>query len=946
MASAVFLSFGTIGCGGDSDNGNPGGGDTPLVPPAIKVDVVLFIGQSNMAGRGDSSAATVVQEGHAYEFRAISDPTKLYPLTEPFGINENNPNSGVSEDKKTGSLVSAFCESYFGATHTPIIAVSCSKGGEKISFFDTHTAAYDDAVSRVRAAKDWLTDENQTDFELRNTYAVWLQGESDADAGTPAETYTATLDRILKGFKRDIDAEQTFIIPIGGYNDNEYAVKTKYNTIRTAQIMFAENSVEATVVSTRLFDLYPYGYMKDKFHYTQAGYEIVGKDAGANAGYFAINGKKPRCDTFYNDGRQMARDGAWHESNGRVVIPASAALEQTEYASFTSNGSQNKTLYSWKRSEGGLDGITQTPNAGATWNINYAFSQAPQVHYTFETDEPGRYYLYMLTSHADTNSNSVFAAVDDGELIECGNTTYGNGKWLKDSGWYFDIALAGRHTVTLYVREDGVTLNQIVLTKNAAEQVTEGQPLAVDYRDEHDGNGAYIETNGKLVIELADALENSGYAYNSSGTSLSVAGEFKWERSAGYDGVQIMPNSGVQWATGNIAPKLSYRAEFSTPGDYYVMMYTSYRDTGSDSVYISIDDGELVGYLSYIATGVGKWMANSTWKINVPYAGTHTINVFAREDGAVLHKLRLSVEAEVSKDPISSPRMATDENYVSTEKYAVSRVADNMAELHFVGGGEYDLYVAARAVHGGSLTVDRDGNTETVAVPSGTSGWIKAADIEAEQGTLQFGIEANGDAEVAYAYAVRKDADKTGLETLFIGDSYTSKIAWRNFDRQMSDLEAESIGIGGTKVDLWQTYSADVAIYAPQNLVIHIGVNDINGGIGGSDCGNSIVKLIRIYKKMLPNTKIFYVSICDNEMYAPGNSSGNPEKWSHYATSNGIVKQFADDTDGVYFIDFASEMKEKGPQMQTQFRDRLHLSDEGYALFSDVIKKAVLQANS
>ena len=73
------------------------------------MDLILFIGQSNMAGRGDSSKATVVETGHAYEFRAISKPTRLFSLREPFGVNENNAESGVSEGTKTGSMVFAFC---------------------------------------------------------------------------------------------------------------------------------------------------------------------------------------------------------------------------------------------------------------------------------------------------------------------------------------------------------------------------------------------------------------------------------------------------------------------------------------------------------------------------------------------------------------------------------------------------------------------------------------------------------------------------------------------------------------------------------------------------------------------------------------------------------------------------------------------------------------------
>ena len=59
---------------------------------ADTVDLVMFMGQSNMAGRGTASEAPVVPKGYGYEFRAISDPTKLYDIVEPFGVNENNAN--------------------------------------------------------------------------------------------------------------------------------------------------------------------------------------------------------------------------------------------------------------------------------------------------------------------------------------------------------------------------------------------------------------------------------------------------------------------------------------------------------------------------------------------------------------------------------------------------------------------------------------------------------------------------------------------------------------------------------------------------------------------------------------------------------------------------------------------------------------------------------------
>ncbi|MBQ7355645.1 MAG: hypothetical protein IJW62_09015 [Clostridia bacterium] len=809
----------------------PDSSDQPDLPVTVEppatgegVDLVLFIGQSNMAGRGTASAATKVQEGHAYEFRAISDPTKLYPLTEPFGVKENNASSGVTENKKTGSMVSAFCESYYAATKTPIVAVSCSKGGEKISFFDTTTKVYADAISRMKAAKDFLQKEYEggnTDLKLRNVFVVWLQGESDGDAGTSAASYTKALDRIVKGFKEDIGAAQTFIIPIGTYNGGDGARKAKYNTIRDAQILYCKDSADASVISLQTVDLYRYGYMKDEFHFKQEGYEILGKDAGTNMAYFVENGKKPDCRNYYEGDDTLRTNGAWQEKNGKVVIPASAAMELSTYASY-STANQNA---SWaKHTGGGFDGIRQSNSTGANWpNITYAFFSAPQVHYTVHITKPGRYYLYLFTSYPDDAGNSVYASMDDGDLIECATADFGVGRWLKNESWYFDIDKAGDHTITLYAREDGVILNQIMLSQSKTEAVTDGKEQTVSARGTYETHGIFREEGGSVTIDLSTALENGKYAYSTTGKANNIAEPFVWERSAGYNGVQVYPDKGVQWATNNISPRLSYQVEFTTPGTYYVQLYTSFKDAAADSVYIAVNNGAIVNCMNAIAVGPGKWQGDATWKITIPYAGVHTINIFPREDGAILHTLRLTREPE-------------------------------------------------------------------------------------------------------------------SVETLIIGDSYTGKTSWRDLDEQTASIGGSSIGISGTKVDLWSGNVNLLKYYDPQNIVIHIGVNDINGGIGGTACGNSIVSLIQKIQTALPDAKIFYVSICDN--------TANSGKWGDYKTSNGIVKAFADKTDGVYYIDFASVMKTEGPKMTNGgFRDGLHLNEEGYVLFSKIICEAVSKSN-
>lgn len=86
------------------------------------VDLIFFMGQSNMAGRGDAALAPAVTPGMGYEYRAVTDPAQLHPLAEPFGVNENDP-TGVNEPgMKTGSMVSAFVNACTAKTGVAIMA--------------------------------------------------------------------------------------------------------------------------------------------------------------------------------------------------------------------------------------------------------------------------------------------------------------------------------------------------------------------------------------------------------------------------------------------------------------------------------------------------------------------------------------------------------------------------------------------------------------------------------------------------------------------------------------------------------------------------------------------------------------------------------------------------------------------------------------------------------
>lgn len=245
-------------------------------------DLIMFMGQSNMAGRGvpcerwPQPAARCRREA-GYEFRAISDPTKLYYIEEPFGVNENNP-SGINEPgKKTGSLASAFVNAYYETSGVPVIVVSASKGGSKIVSWQGNEDYLTDAIERLKKAEEYCKDNN---IAIRHRFMVWCQGESDGDAGTSAEVYR---EMFLNMFHKMQAAgiEKCILIIIGEYNG---AGDVDYSIIRNVQLRIAEENPDVVLASNDFCKMKERGLMKDAFHYYQQAYNEVGSVAGANCG--------------------------------------------------------------------------------------------------------------------------------------------------------------------------------------------------------------------------------------------------------------------------------------------------------------------------------------------------------------------------------------------------------------------------------------------------------------------------------------------------------------------------------------------------------------------------------------------------------------------------------------------------------------------------------------
>lgn len=180
------------------------------------VDLLFFMGQSNMAGRGEAALAPVVAPGMGYEYRAVTDPDTLHPLEEPFGVNENDPAGVYEPGMKTGAMVSSFVNACTAQTGVPVVGVSCAKGGSAIAKWLPGTPYYQDAVRRARKARAFL---QANGYPIRHSAMVWCQGCTDGDLHTPKDVYKADTERVLHSFMQDAGAQTCFLIQIGNQRD-------------------------------------------------------------------------------------------------------------------------------------------------------------------------------------------------------------------------------------------------------------------------------------------------------------------------------------------------------------------------------------------------------------------------------------------------------------------------------------------------------------------------------------------------------------------------------------------------------------------------------------------------------------------------------------------------------------------------------------------------------
>ena len=272
------------------------------------MDILLFCGQSNMQGQTEKSPDAAVIKG-AYEYRWLED--KLVPLQHPVGENIGDILLAAHEGK--GSPVPAFCKAYTEETQNRVVAVHIAKGTTAIAeWLPEHVSGrYHIAVQKAQAAMNAVRNTQAAMNAVRNAqvamnavrelgkiYFIWLQGESDALAGTSQTTYEERMRYFRKNLIKDLNIDGFCIIRVGKFANDERDIAI----IRAQETLCKESGF---IMLTRLT-----GYLTQRAeymnpdapgHYNNAGSELLGESAGKNLARIRMGVPVVPEEEFYGD---------------------------------------------------------------------------------------------------------------------------------------------------------------------------------------------------------------------------------------------------------------------------------------------------------------------------------------------------------------------------------------------------------------------------------------------------------------------------------------------------------------------------------------------------------------------------------------------------------------------------------------------------------------------
>ncbi|MBA2938995.1 glycosyl hydrolase 115 family protein [Paenibacillus sp. CGMCC 1.16610] len=184
-----------------------------------------------------------------------------------------------------------------------------------------------------------------------------------------------------------------------------------------------------------------------------------------SSGYEMLPRTAPVAQTEKDELAQWG-SGAVLEKNGKVSIEAEMASENSDYAKVIA-----KSGNSWRITQSDTGYAMRLPDLGGqVSNAADLVSKSPEMQFKVKFSTPGTYNVWMRTRVIDDASDSIYGGID-GKYTTASFDTSQLFSYDRDEKWLWPrrngvitVTAAGEHTINVWMREDGISVDRIYLT--------------------------------------------------------------------------------------------------------------------------------------------------------------------------------------------------------------------------------------------------------------------------------------------------------------------------------------------------------------------------------------------------------------------------------------------------------------------------------------------------
>lgn len=174
-------------------------------------------------------------------------------------------------------------------------------------------------------------------------------------------------------------------------------------------------------------------------------------------------------------------------------------------------------------------------------------------------------------------------------------------------------------------------------------------------------------------------------------------------------------------------------------------------------------------------------------------------------------------------------------------------------------------------------------------------------------------------------------------QILFTGSS--SIRMWSTLVEDMAPLGVLNRGFGGAHMDhVLHFYERVIRPYKARALVVYVGDNDIGAGKTPQTVESDFRALVARVRRDQPDIPIYYLTIKASRL--------RWNLWPIMHEANQRIEALAKTDPLIHVIDVSTPMMQKAgggePPSSLFLFDGLHLSDEGYALWTEIVRTRLL----